>query len=230
MRPIPGVKIQKAHEQSDTLRILVTLADVRVKIELSPVIRGTVFKAERMSVCELVEEEFGYAEMQVASYPDLYAGKICAALDRQHPRDLFDVKQMFENEGFTNDLRKTFIVFLISHFRPMSELLDPHRKDIRDIYANEFVQMAEVDVPVEELEKTREQLISAIHQDMTADEKKFLISFKSKNPDWNLLGIENQEEVASLPSVRWKMQNIIGMPEIKHVAALQKLKKVLGFI
>ena len=205
MRPIPGVKIQKAHEQSDTLRILVTLADVRVKIELSPVIRGTVFKAERMSVCELVEEEFGYAEMQVASYPDLYAGKICAALDRQHPRDLFDVKQMFENEGFTNDLRKTFIVFLISHFRPMSELLDPHRKDIRDIYANEFVQMAEVDVPVEELEKTREQLISAIHQDMTADEKKFLISFKSKNPDWNLLGIENQEEVASLPSVRWKM-------------------------
>src|SRR5690554_5287670 len=76
-----------------------------------------------MEVCELVEKEFGYAEIQVASLPDLYAGKICAALDRQHPRDLFDVKFLLENEGFNQDLRKTFIVFLISHQRPMAELL-----------------------------------------------------------------------------------------------------------
>jgi len=93
--------VQNTHEQNDGLRLIVQLGDVRIKIELSPVIRGTVFEAERMAVCELVEREFGYAEIQVASLPDLYAGKICAALDRQHPRDLFDVKFLLENEGFT---------------------------------------------------------------------------------------------------------------------------------
>ena len=126
-KTITGIQIQNTHEQSDALRLILQLGDVRIKVELSPVIRGTVFPPEKMEVNALVEKEFGYAEIQVASLPDLYAGKICAALDRQHPRDLFDVKYLLENEGFTEDLRKTFLVFLISHQRPMSELLSPHR-------------------------------------------------------------------------------------------------------
>lgn len=156
----------------------------------------------RMEVCETVEREFGYAEIQVASLPDLYAGKIAAALDRQHPRDLFDVKFLLENEGFTEDLRKTFLVFLISHQRPMAELLAPHRKEIREIYEAEFAQMAEVDIPVEELEQTREQLIAIINKEMTAVERKFLLSFKERNPQWELLGLSNMEEVSNLPSVQ----------------------------
>lgn len=91
-KTIPEIRIQNTHEQSDALRLILQLGDIRIKVELSPVIRGTVFPEERMEVCEVVEKEFGYAEIQVASLPDLYAGKICAALDRQHPRDLFDVK------------------------------------------------------------------------------------------------------------------------------------------
>ncbi len=180
-KTFPGIKVQKAHEQSDTLRLIVQQNDIRVKIELSPVIRGTVFSEKRMEVCKEVEKEFGYAEIQVASFPDLYAGKLCAALDRQHPRDLFDVKFLLEDEGLTEDLRKTFLIFLISHQRPMSELLNPHRKDIRDIYANEFVQMAQIDVPLEELEATRESLIAEINGTMTEDEKLFLYLSKLKN-------------------------------------------------
>ena len=157
MRTIPGIHIQNTHEQGNALRLILQLDDVRIKIELSPVIRGSVFPEVRMEVCETVEQEFGYAEIQVASLPDLYAGKIAAALDRQHPRDLFDVKFLLENEGFTDDLRKTFLVFLISHQRPIAELLDPHRKDLKEIYEAEFTQMAEVDVPVEELEQVREK-------------------------------------------------------------------------
>lgn len=218
-----NVRVQNAHEQSDTLRIIVQQGDVRVKIELSPVIRGSVFPPERMAVTEIVENEFGYAELQVASLPDLYAGKICAALDRQHPRDLFDVKQLFENEGLTEDLRKTFIIFLISHQRPMSELLNPHRKDIRDVYVQEFQQMAEIDVPVEELEETREQLISSINSSLTDEEKGFLLSFKARKPEWNLLGVPHIDIVSALPSVRWKMQNLVRMPADKHQAAYDKL-------
>ncbi|MGF7229921.1 nucleotidyl transferase AbiEii/AbiGii toxin family protein [Arachidicoccus sp.] len=226
-KTIPDIRIQNTHEQSDALRLILQLGDVRIKVELSPVIRGTVFPEERMEVCEVVEKEFGYAEIQVASLPDLYAGKICAALDRQHPRDLFDVKFLLENEGFTEDLRKTLLVFLISHQRPMSELLAPHRKDIGDIYVSEFADMAEVNIPIEELEQTREHLIDIIHKNMTDNERNFLLSFKGRNPNWDLLGLENIDEVSNLPSVQWKLMNLKNMDIVKHTKALDKLKTVL---
>jgi predicted nucleotidyltransferase component of viral defense system len=228
-KTITGIQIQNTHEQSDALRLILQLGDVRIKVELSPVIRGTVFPPEKMEVNALVEKEFGYAEIQVASLPDLYAGKICAALDRQHPRDLFDVKYLLENEGFTEDLRKTFLVFLISHQRPMSELLSPHRKDIRETFVAEFSQMTEDEVSVEDLEATREQLINIIHSNMSNDERNFLLSFKARNPTWELLGLSNLEEVSKLPSVQWKLINLTNMDNVKHKEAYQKLEKVLLF-
>ena len=226
-KTIPGIRIQNTHEQGNALRLILQVEDIRVKVELSPVIRGSVFPEGRMEVCETVEREFGYAEIQVASLPDLYAGKIAAALDRQHPRDLFDVKFLLENEGFTENLRKTFLVFLISHQRPMAELLAPHRKDIREIYESEFAQMAEVDISVEVLERTREQLVTVINKEMTPDERAFLLSFKERKPQWELLGLPNMEEVAHLPSVQWKLLNLSKMDEKKHRQAAEKLKEVL---
>lgn len=227
LETIPDSKVQNAHDQSDALRLIVSQGEVRIKVELSPVIRGTVFPEIRMEVSEEVEKEFGYVEMQVASLPDLYAGKLCAALDRQHPRDLFDVKFLLENEGLTENLRKTFLIFLISHQRPMAELLAPNRKDISEIYVTEFMQMAQVEVPLEQLEEARENLIHQIHIDMTENEKKFLLSFKNKAPDWSLLEMNNVEVIANLPSVRWKMINLEQMPVQKHKEAVEKLQNIL---
>ncbi|WP_304198693.1 nucleotidyl transferase AbiEii/AbiGii toxin family protein [Flavobacterium alvei] len=224
---IPGTKVQNIHDQSDALRLIVSQDEIRIKVELSPVIRGTVFSEVRMEVVEEVEREFGYVEMQVASLPDLYAGKLCAALDRQHPRDLFDVKFLLENEGITDNLRKTFLIFLISHQRPISELLAPNRKDISEIYETEFKQMAEVDVPLEQLEEARENLIHQINSQMTDNEKKFLLSFKNKTPNWGLLEMENSIVIANLPSVLWKMINLEKMPPHKHKEAYNKLQNVL---
>lgn len=227
-KAMPAVKIQNTTlQQDDSLRIIVGLGDVRIKVELSPVIRGSVFAPQRMQIREEVEKEFGYAEILVASHPDLYAGKICAALDRQHPRDLFDVKQLYENEGLTDDLRKTVIVFLISHFRPMSELLNPNRKDITQIYETEFRQMTTVEVSLEELLKARERLIADLNQSMTEDERKFLLSFKNKKPDWTLLGVADPDAVAALPSVRWRMINLEKMSATKHKEFYKKLEATL---
>ncbi|PWG79683.1 nucleotidyl transferase AbiEii/AbiGii toxin family protein [Pararcticibacter amylolyticus] len=227
-KAIPAAKIQNTTlQQDDSLRIIVGLGDIRIKVELSPVIRGCVFAPERMVVREEVERDFGYAEILVASHPDLYAGKICAALDRQHPRDLFDVKQLYENEGLTEDLRKTVIVFLISHFRPMSELLNPNRKDITQIYETEFRQMTTVDVSLEELLETREKLIADINQSMTEDERKFLLSFKNKKPNWPLLGVAHPEAVAALPSVRWRMINLEKMSASRHKEFYDRLAAIL---
>lgn len=178
---VKGVKIQNTHEQSDALRIIVFQGDVKVKIELSPVIRGSVFPVQTMTVKKQVEDELGYATMQVASFSDVYAGKLCAALDRQHPRDLFDVKVLFENEGLTEELRKTFIVFLISHQRPMAELLKPNFKKIEGVYEAEFYEMSRVDVTLTELEQAREKLVAEISEKLTEEERRFLLSFKSLN-------------------------------------------------
>ncbi|WP_153846610.1 nucleotidyl transferase AbiEii/AbiGii toxin family protein [Sphingobacterium paramultivorum] len=226
-KSIAGAQVQNTTLQQDnSLRIIVSLNDVRVKIELSPVIRGSLFPAVRMEVRPQVEKEFGYAEMLVASHPDLYAGKLCAALDRQHPRDLFDVKQLYENEGLTEELRKTFLVFLISHFRPMAELLNPNRKDISGIYEMEFAQMAEIEVSLEELLSVREKLIADINKEMTDSERKFLLSVKNKTPDWALLGLD-AALVSELPSVKWRLININKMSENKHVTAYKNLEAVL---
>lgn len=226
-KTIRGISVQNTHEQSEALRLIVKNDNVRIKIELSPVIRGTIFSEQILQVSKKVEENFGFAEMQVVSIPDLYAGKICAALDRQHPRDLFDVKLLFENEGFTEDLRKAFIIFLISHQRPISELLRPNLKELRSVYENEFYQMTQIDINLEELIEARELLIKTIHADLTKEEKEFLISFKSKEPNWDLLCLNNIETVKELPSVKWKMKNLKQMPEKKHAAALEKLIQIL---
>lgn len=225
---IPGAQVQNTTlQQENSLRLIVSLGGDKVKIELSPVIRGSLFPAVRMEVREEVEKQFGYAEMLVASHPDLYAGKLCAALDRQHPRDLFDVIQLYENEGLTDDLRKTFLVFLVSHHRPMAELLNPNRKDISGIYENEFLQMAEIDVSLDELISVRERLISDINAQMTDDERQFLLSVKNRKPNWDLLGMVNPELIAELPSVRWKLRNLEKLSPQKHKLAYQNLESVL---
>lgn len=213
--------------QNNSLRYIVESDGVKIKIELSPVIRGCVFPPVRMEVRAEVERLFGYAEIQVASFPDLYAGKLCAALDRQHPRDLFDVKFLLENEGLTNELRKTFLIFLISHQRPINELLAPNLKDIRKVYQKEFAQMARIEVPIEELEAVRVQLIKSINTSLTDQERQFLLSFKNKQPDWQLLGITNTVDIAQLPSVKWKMLNLQKLDETKHQSLYTKLKSIL---
>ncbi len=212
-------------DKADALRLLVERDGVQIKIELSPVLRGAVYEPQIISVCEAVEDEFGFAEIAVVSFEDLYAGKICAALDRQHPRDLFDIKQLLDNEGITDRLRKALLVYIISHPRPITELLKPHFKDISNIYEGEFRNMAEHDIPLAALANAREQLVNIINNELTQEERKFLLSFKSREPDWSLLGLPN---IDKLPAVRWKLQNIGKMSPQKHADAYNQLKKRLG--
>ena len=38
-------------------------------------------------------------------------------LDHKHPRDPFDVMQLFAHEGITSAVRRAFVVYLASHNR-----------------------------------------------------------------------------------------------------------------
>lgn len=64
---------------------------VQIKIEVTPVLRGCVYDPVMMSVSEATEDRFGFAAINTLNFADLYAGKIMAALDWQHPRDLFGI-------------------------------------------------------------------------------------------------------------------------------------------
>ena len=143
--------------------------------------------------------------MQVVSFADLYAGKVVAALDRQHPRDLFDVRDLLANEGITDDLRKAFIVYLISHDRPISEVIVPRRKDIATEFAHGFEGLTAETVALDDLLEAREAFIAAVAGDMPDAHKEFLIGFKRGKPDWSLLGVPG---AADLPAVRWKQINL----------------------
>lgn len=222
-----GMKAIHTSNAPDVLRLQIRQQHIAVKLELSPVMRGTVFSPEDLSVTEKVEAEFGYAEILITSFADLYAGKICAALDRQHPRDLFDIKLLLENEGIDDNLRKTFLVYLISSGRPIHELLKPRLKsNIRDKYQSEFENMATIPVTIEELEATFQELVKTIHGGLTDAEKRFLISFKKTEPDWPLLDLDG---IAKLPAVRWKLLNLQKMPSDSHRAALAALEKILEY-
>jgi len=98
---------------------------IQIKIEVTPVLRGCVYDPVKMTVAQKTEDELGFVEINVLSFVDIYVGKIMAALDRQHPRDLFDVHQLLENEGITDELRTAFIIYLISHDHSPHSLLAP---------------------------------------------------------------------------------------------------------
>jgi predicted nucleotidyltransferase component of viral defense system len=221
-----GAKVYRLDQQGDGIlsKIQVEKNGVRIKIEASPVTRGTVREPSVLSVSARVEEEFGFAETSVVHLDDLYAGKLCAALDRQHPRDFFDVRGLLDNEGISDTLMDVFIVYLISSNQPISKLLLPNLIDIERIYAEQFVGMPIVPMPLEVLEETRVELISTIRSKLTQNHRDFLIGFKEGNPDWSLLPFENIKE---LPSVKWKMLNLEKMSKAKKVEAIQKLKDTI---
>ena len=203
---------------------LVRQENAQVKIEVTPVLRGCVFDPALQAVSPAVEEIFGFAEIKVVSFADLYAGKIVAALDRQHPRDFFDIRDLLASEGITNDLRRAFIVYLISHNRPMAEVLAPRRKSLRAEFLRGFEGMTKSHVRIEELEAAREELIAAVVDAMPESHRQFLLSFKRGKPDWSLLGIPGASE---LPAVQWRRQNLERLSPETSATLIRNLEAVL---
>ncbi len=136
-------------------RLFVRDRGVQVKIEVTPVLRGCVYEPERRTVSAGVEERFGFAAMQLVSFPDLYAGKLVAALDRQHPRDLFDLRGLLSNEGVDERLRTAFVVYVISHGRPIAELLAPRKRELAAEFARGLAGMVETPVALDDLIRGR---------------------------------------------------------------------------
>jgi hypothetical protein len=224
-RIISDIKIQQKLDK-DTKSIyglIIRNEDATVKIEPNTVIRGSVYPPVRKKLCDKAEKMFGLTlSVNTLTLEDLYGGKIVAALDRQHPRDLFDVKLLLENEGVTNKIRKAFIVYLISHNRSLIEVLNPGLQDIKSIFESDFVGMTTETVKLDDLIATRATLIKTIKESLTENEVKFLLSWKNRKPEWELLEINGIE---NLPGVRRRIMNLANMETEKHKLAYEKLQR-----
>lgn len=202
-------------------------AGPQVKIEVNPVLRGTVHAVLEMQVQASVNKEFGFAAVKVLAFEDVYAGKLVAALDRQHPRDLFDVKLLFENEGISDALFRTFLVYLVGHKGSIPDVLDPLGKkvDFEGLYKGQFEGMTVDPVPLETLLETRERLAREIRARLDDNVKQFLLSVQRGKPEWDLLGVEGADK---LPAVKWRMLNLGKMKPDALNKELSRLEKVLA--
>ncbi|MEO0443964.1 MAG: nucleotidyl transferase AbiEii/AbiGii toxin family protein [Pseudomonadota bacterium] len=214
------------HSQDTINKLVVRTKDrVQIKIEVTPVLRGCVYEPVVMQVSEKTEDTFGFAEIKVLSFADLYAGKIMAALDRQHPRDLFDVHQLLENEGIADELRTALVIYLISHDHSPHSLLDPVLRDISQDFQQNFAGMTSQDVALDTLLATRTALITDVVGNMPEQHKAFLRSFYRREPDWTLLGLEGVEK---LPAIKWRELNLDKAGDGTCEEILRKLERVIS--
>lgn len=226
---IPGCRAALA-PQSDGQEAKLTCqtAKAQIKVEVNTTIRGSLLPPRMMDIADTVESEFErFMSVNVVSHAELFGGKICAALDRQHPRDLFDVHHMLENEGLTDEIRMGFMASLLSHSRPIHEMIRPNFQDQRMLFETQFAGMAFTPFSYADFEATRERLVKEINDGWSDNDRAFLISFKQGTPDWSLFPLEN---LPHMPAVQWKLMNIqklISQNPEKHVDQLNTLKKRL---
>ena len=215
IKRIPNVRVKRRYSKNQAYITKLNVFDGKsiVKIEPNFIFRGLVHEMDYLPLSKKVTQTFNefIDGVPVASFYDVFAGKICAALNRQHPRDLFDIKLLLDKEGLTEALRKTFIVYLACDARPMNELLNPNNLDITALYAREFQDMTTDSVTLQELIETRKILVTTLLNSFTDSERKFLISVKLGEPDYSLLPFKNLDK---LPALKWKLINIVTTHQI----------------
>jgi predicted nucleotidyltransferase component of viral defense system len=223
---LDDVVVKEKRIQGRVAKLTAISPVAEIKIEPNLVLRGALDVPVHRDLCAAAQVAFEvFCTTAVASITDLYAGKLCAALDRQHPRDLFDVKVLLGDTGVTPAIRRAFVVYLAAHNRPMHELLNPNVQDLTDTYRPEFFGMAQDAPSIETLESVQKTLAPSLLSSLDASERQFLLSMKQGDPDWNLLGIDNLEH---MPALQWKLLNIRKMDTPKRDEQLEVLKDLLG--
>lgn len=221
----PNARIREHRNDARLNRLTIATPEATIKIEPNMIFRGCVYPANGRDLVSKAQNRFGlYVRVRALSVADLYGGKLCAALDRQHPRDLFDVKLLLDTDGITPEIRRAFVVYLAGHNRPMAELLSPRIQDISDAFQAQFAGMTQEEVAIEELITIQQELPTHLVSALDEDERAFLMSLKQGEPEWYRLGFDH---LSQLPALQWKLRNIRRMQREKHDAAVEKLARIL---
>lgn len=222
-RIVPGIRISP---RLDAGKLQISANKVDIKIEVNLVNRGVLNDPTEMQLCEKAQTTFdSFCAMPIVPIGQLFGGKLIAALDRQHPRDLFDVKYMLEKEGFTQEIKEGFLFCLLCSDRPINEVVAPNFQDQRSALSNQFSGMTDEAFTYEEYESVREKLIATVHSNLTNQDKEFLLSVKRLTPNWGVYNFQR------FPSINWKLQNLQKLKErnpAKHKEQYEALEKKLS--
>lgn len=222
-KAFPGMHIIPNY---DTCKLLCEYRGRQVKVEVNQTKRGIVGgELMHLPLCEKAQDEFQvYCIADIVPISLLYGGKVAAALSRQHPRDLFDVKYMTIP---LKDCREGLIFCLLGSDRPIHESFAPTLIDQHEALANQFVGMTDTPFSYEEFEETRTKLIADVNNILTDADRRFLVSFECGDPEWDNYEFAHFKDY---PSVKWKLLNLQKLadqnPEKLRIEA-EKLKDLL---
>ena len=192
---------RKMHS-GDEVKIIISSPNAEVKIEVNFVFRGTVLPVQILSLSTKTQELFSKnIQLPILSPSELYGSKLVAAMDRQHPLDIFDVKKMYESHGLTSEI----VAYLVGHNRPVHEVLFSTPQPMEETFKNEFKGMASAPISIEVLNNTRTKLMAELPRALTQNQRNFLLSLVQTTPDWTLLPFKHLQE---MPAIQWKLQNL----------------------
>jgi Nucleotidyl transferase AbiEii toxin, Type IV TA system len=190
----------------DETKLFVRRDRIEVKIEINHVFRGTLLPVETRSLTKTASDLFTTAlAVPTLAVAELYGSKLVAAMDRQHPRDLFDVHGMFQRFGLTPEIVECFVGYIAGHNRPVHEVLGSRDIDLARPFDNEFAGMERLPVSLRALEEARIRLRRELAGALTADHKRFLIGLVAGQPPWEAMQCRH---LAELPAIQWKLQNL----------------------
>lgn len=222
-KTIPGIVVK---HKPDVWKLLCTLGDATVKIEINATKRGIIGDVVELPLCEKARNEFSMGcKARTVSFSQLYGGKITAALSRQHPRDLFDCKYM-ELQSF-DDVKNGFMLCLLGSDKPIIESLQPNDIDQTEALENQFQGMTETPFGYEDYLESRTALLSLVNGGLTTTDKEFLLSFEQGEPDWDKCCAG---DLSQYPSVQWKLLNIRKLKESNPVKFEQGVNKLRRYI
>ncbi len=199
---------------------------VSIKIEPNYILRGSLFDPVEAKICDTALTRYNKDMTITMLAPvDLYAGKICAALDRSSPRDLFDIHHFYKTNTISEKLKDAFIYYMLSGNRPFYEMLEPSGKAIVEHYDTKFKGMAFDPITLKELKSAFNRLTNDINASLSMKDKEFLISIANNKPDWSLY---KYPKVQEFPSIKWKLINVDKMSIQKRYQQTQKLEQVFS--
>jgi predicted nucleotidyltransferase component of viral defense system len=190
----------------DDVKLTVSSANAQVKVEVNYVFRGTLSPTVMRTVVPRAQSMFRVDfEVPTLSDAELYGSKLVAALDRQHPRDIFDVQHMYDTTGLHDDFVAAFVGYLAGHNRPIHEVLFAQPRSLENEYEAGFVGMTVDPVSLELLTDVQARLHHDLPRALPPELREFLISLVKLEPDWSLMPYDHLPE---LPAIRWKMENL----------------------
>ena len=197
---------QSKKTTGEDVKLFVRDDKAEVKIEVNHVFRGVLLPVATVPLAPAARNMFTSGlTVPMLAVREIYGSKLVAAMDRQHPRDIFDVMKMKEKFGLDEGFVDCFVAYLAGHGRPVHEVLFSNDAPFDVIYESHFIGLTKDQVSLETLLKVRSDLKADLPKALTSNHKQFLLSLVKLEPAWDLMPFRHLKD---LPALKWKMANL----------------------